>query len=181
MEPDFRLCQRRPWLPQEQDAPQATDLRFPPAFLMLLHQSVGLGQRLEAIVRVAQVVTDFCQQGVKVWDAQYYPGSLPGSDPLMHQGHSRLTLALHGQRPAAQARSPDRPDWKSQLGREHHGSFCLLVRCRYVLAQLIDTSRQTAVPPRPGAGHRAAAPLPVGPAWSLKNHPTQTVTGARCG
>ena len=37
LQPGFRLRLRRPCLPQEQDAPEATDFRFPPAFLLLLH------------------------------------------------------------------------------------------------------------------------------------------------
>jgi 5-methylcytosine-specific restriction endonuclease McrA len=52
---------RRSRLPQEQDTPQANDFRFPAAFLLLLHQGVGLGQRLEAVVRVAQVIRDVRQ------------------------------------------------------------------------------------------------------------------------
>ena len=35
------------------------DFRFPVAFIMLLHQGVRLGQRLEAVRRVAQMGTDF--------------------------------------------------------------------------------------------------------------------------
>src|SRR5262249_22013569 len=42
LQPGFRLCLRCPRLPQEQDAPEAMDFRFPPAFLMLLHKGVGL-------------------------------------------------------------------------------------------------------------------------------------------
>ena len=90
---------RRPRLPQEQDAPEAIDFRFPPAFLLLLHQGVGLGQRLEAVCRVAQVGTDVRQQGAKVWDDQRCPGGPQGSNPLADLGHPRLALALHGQRP----------------------------------------------------------------------------------
>jgi hypothetical protein len=44
------------------------DFRLPPAFLLLLHQGVGLGQRLEAVFRVAQVGSDIRQQGAQVWD-----------------------------------------------------------------------------------------------------------------
>jgi hypothetical protein len=47
LQPGFRLRLRYSRLPQEHDAPQAMDFRLPPAFLMLLHQGVGLGQRLE--------------------------------------------------------------------------------------------------------------------------------------
>ena len=81
------------------------DFRFPEAFLMLLHQGVGLGQRLETVFRVAQVVADFRQQGAQEWDAHRCPGGLKGGDPLTYLGHSRLALALHSQRPPAQARS----------------------------------------------------------------------------
>jgi hypothetical protein len=49
MKAGFRLCRRCPRLPQEQDAPEASDFRFPPAVLPLLHQGVSLGQRLEAV------------------------------------------------------------------------------------------------------------------------------------
>ena len=56
-------CLRRHRLPQEQDAPETMDFRFPPALLMLLHQGMGLDQRLEAVFRVAQVGRDFRQQG----------------------------------------------------------------------------------------------------------------------
>jgi hypothetical protein len=59
LQPGFRLRLRRPHLSQQQDAPEARDFGFPPAFLMPLHQGVGLGQRLEAVCRVPQVVTDF--------------------------------------------------------------------------------------------------------------------------
>src|SRR5262245_4526395 len=67
-QPGFRLRLWRPRLPQEQDTPQATDFRFPVPFLMLLYQGVGLGQRLEAVFRVAQVVMYFRQHGAQVWD-----------------------------------------------------------------------------------------------------------------
>ena len=36
-QPGFRLRLRRPRLLQEQDAPEARDFRYPPAFLMLLY------------------------------------------------------------------------------------------------------------------------------------------------
>ena len=54
LQPGFRLFLRCLRLSQEHDAPQAIDFCFPPAFLMLLHVGVGLGQRLEAVCRVAQ-------------------------------------------------------------------------------------------------------------------------------
>jgi hypothetical protein len=41
------------------------DFHFPHAFLILLHQGVGLGQRLKAVFRVTQMVTDFCQHSAK--------------------------------------------------------------------------------------------------------------------
>ena len=72
---------------------------------MLLHQGVGLGQRLEAVFRVAQVDTDIRQQGAQVWDTQRCPGGPPGGDPLADLGQPRLALALHGQRPPTHARS----------------------------------------------------------------------------
>ena len=61
LHPAFRM--------QKQDTLQATDFRFPPAFLMLLHQGVGLGQRLQALFRVAQMVVNFRQQVAKVRQA----------------------------------------------------------------------------------------------------------------
>jgi hypothetical protein len=76
--PDDRVRLRCLCLPREQDAPEATDFRFPVALLLLLHQGVGLGQRLEAVCRMAQMVTDFRQQGAKVWDVQRCPGGPPG-------------------------------------------------------------------------------------------------------
>src|SRR4029453_19324977 len=71
--PGFPLRQWWPRLPQEHDAPEAMDFRFPPAFLLLLHQGMGLGQRLEAVLRGAQVGTDVRQQGTKVWDVERLP------------------------------------------------------------------------------------------------------------
>src|SRR5262245_51150465 len=118
LQPGFHLRLWRPRLLQEQDAPEATDFRFPPAFLMLLHQGVSLGQRLEAVFRVAQVSRDLRQQGAQVWNPQCCPRGLVGGDPLADLGHPRLTLALHGQRPSTQARSIGRPEGKSLLGRE---------------------------------------------------------------
>src|SRR4029453_2048365 len=70
LQPGFCLRLWRPRLPQEQDAPQATDFRFPVAFLMLLYQGVGLSQRLEAVFRMAEVGTDVCQHSAKVWGGQ---------------------------------------------------------------------------------------------------------------
>jgi hypothetical protein len=61
LKPDFRLRLPCPCLPQEQDAPEASAFRLTPAVLLLLHQGVGLGQRLEAVFYVAQMVTDFSQ------------------------------------------------------------------------------------------------------------------------
>ena len=99
LQPGFCLRLRRPRLPQEQDAPEAVDFRFPVAFLMLLHQGMGLGERLKAVVRVAQVVTDVRQQGTKILDIQRSPGGPPGGDPLADLCHPLLALVLHGQRP----------------------------------------------------------------------------------
>ena len=97
LQPGFRLRLRRPRLPQEQDAPQATDFRFPAAFLMLLHQGVGLGQRLETVFRVAQMVTHLRQYGASVRDEpRCSPGGRQGSDPLADLGHPLLALVLHG-------------------------------------------------------------------------------------
>ena len=141
LQPGFRLRLRRPRLPQEQDAPEAIDFRFPPAFLMLLHQGVGLGQRLEAVFRVAQVGRDVRQHGAKVWDEQRCPGGPLGGDPLAHLGHPLLALALHGQRPPTQARSHGRPEWKALLGRERDGGLCLLVHGWHVPAKLLDEGR----------------------------------------
>jgi hypothetical protein len=68
---------------------------------MLLYQGVGLGQCLEAIFRVAQVVRDFCQYDVKPWDCQRCPSGLVSRYPTVDLYHSLLALALHGQRPPA--------------------------------------------------------------------------------
>ena len=46
----FRLRLRRlPSVAGSKIAAEAIDFRFPPAFLLLLHQGVGLSQRLEAV------------------------------------------------------------------------------------------------------------------------------------
>ena len=143
LQPGFRLRLRRPRLPQEQDAPEAIDFRFPPAFLLLLHQGVGLGQRLEAVFRVAQVGRDLRQQGAKVWDDQRCPGGPQGGDPLADLGHPHLALALHGQRPPPHARSLGHPLGKALLGRERDGGLCVFVYGRHVPAKLIDVGRET--------------------------------------
>ena len=116
--------------------PQASDFRFPPAFLVLLYQCVGLGQRLEAIFCVAQVVSDFCQHGAEVWHAQRSPGGAPSGDPLAHLDDLLLALALHGEGPATQARSPGRPVRKALRDRERDSGLCLLMRGHHVPAQL---------------------------------------------
>src|SRR5882724_958081 len=95
----FCLLLLRYRLPQEQDAPEAVDFRFPPAFLMLLHQGMCLDQRLEAVCRVAQEGTDFRQHGAKVWDEQCCRGGSAGGDPLADLCHPLLALALQCQRP----------------------------------------------------------------------------------
>ena len=94
-EAGFRLLLLRPRLPQEQDAPEARDFCFAPAGLMLLHQGVGLSQRLEAVFRVAQRITHCRQRDETAWDKRPCPGSLRGGDPLAYLGHPRLALALH--------------------------------------------------------------------------------------
>jgi hypothetical protein len=43
LEAGLCLRLRRPRLLQEYDAPEAMNFRFPIAFVMLFHQSVGLG------------------------------------------------------------------------------------------------------------------------------------------
>src|SRR4029453_7641649 len=102
---------------------------------------MGLAQCLEAVVRVAYIVTDFREPGVKAWDAQRCPGSPPGGDPLADLYHPLLTLALHGQRPSTQGRSHGRPLWKALRDRERNGGLCLLVHGRYVPAPLIEVGR----------------------------------------
>ena len=65
-------------------------------------------------------------------------GSPPGSDHLAYLGQPRLTLALHGQCPPAQARSQGRPEWKALLGRERDGALGLFLHDRHVPATLRD-------------------------------------------
>src|SRR2546426_656482 len=100
---------------------------------MLLYQSVGFGQGLEALCRVA---TDVRQQGVKVWDEPSCPGGSPGGAPLEDLGHALLALALQGQRPPMHARSVRYPQWKALLGRECDSSLCGLVHGRHIPAKL---------------------------------------------
>jgi hypothetical protein len=96
----------------------AASLVLPPvAFLMLLHQRVGLGQRLETVCRVAQVGSDVRQHGAHVWDMQRCPGGSLGSNPLTYLCQPLLALALHGQRLPTVARSIGSPEGKSLLTR----------------------------------------------------------------
>lgn len=60
------MSTRRP--PARLHSALVINLSFPPAFLILLHQGVGLGQRLEAVCYDAQVGSDLCQQGAEEWD-----------------------------------------------------------------------------------------------------------------
>jgi len=142
-QPGFHRLLLRYRLLQEQDALEARDFRFPVAFLVLLHQGVGLGQGLEAVCRVAQVARDVRQHGAKVWDIQRYPGGPPGGDPLAYPCHPRLALALHSQRPPTQARSHGHLGWKGLLGRERDGGLCLRMDGRHVPATLRDEGRLT--------------------------------------
>jgi hypothetical protein len=68
LQPGFYLRLRCPHLPQEHDTPQARDFRFPSAFLELLHQSMGLGQRLDPVFGVAQGGRDVREQGTHLRD-----------------------------------------------------------------------------------------------------------------
>ena len=96
LQPGFRFRLGCPRLLQEQGASEATDFGFPPAVLLLLHQGGGLGQRLEAVFRMTQMVTDFRQHGEKVWDIQRCPGDRHGGAPLTDLGHALCAPALHG-------------------------------------------------------------------------------------
>src|SRR5215510_3037454 len=86
---------------------------------------------------------DLRQQGAKVWDGQRCAGGSIGSDPLAHPDHPLLTMALHGQGPSMQARSPGRQEWKSMLGCKRHSSLCLLIYGRHVPAKLRDVGGHT--------------------------------------
>ena len=119
------------------------DFYFPEAVLMSLHQGVGLGQCLEAVCRVAQMVTDLRQYGAIVGNVQGRPGGLAGGDPLAELAQSRLRIALHSQCPATQARSPGCPLGKSLLSRERDRGLGMLVHGRHVPAPLRDQSHQT--------------------------------------
>ena len=95
----------------------------------LLHQGVGLGQGLEAVGGVAQVVSDLRQHGAKVWDVTAAPVArqavIPGA-PVS----SPASPWSCGQRPPTQARSTGFPVWKALRGRERHSGLCLLVHGR---------------------------------------------------
>jgi hypothetical protein len=117
------------------------DFRFPEAFLVLLHQGVGLGQRLEAVCRVPQAGRDVRQQGAHVGDSQRCPGGPHGGEPLAELGQPRLALALQGQHPPTVARSPGRPECKAMRGRERDGGLGVLVHSRHVSAILRDVGR----------------------------------------
>ena len=75
---------------------------------MLFQQGVGLVQRLEAVVRVAQA-TQTSASKVQKYGSQRGPGCPPGGDPLTDLGHALLTLTLHGQRPPAKDSCPGPP------------------------------------------------------------------------
>ena len=110
---------------------------------MLLYQGVGLGQRLEAVFRVAQVGRDVRQHGAQVWDEHRCPGGSVGGDPLAYLGYLLLALALHGQRPPPQDHSLDRPLCKALLGRERDSRLCVRLYVRHVAAKLRDEGRET--------------------------------------
>ena len=103
---------------------------------MLLHQGVGLGQRLEALYRVAQVGSDVGQHSAIIWDEQSGPSGSVGGDPLAYLGHPRLALALYDQSPPTQDRSRGSPEWKALLGRECDGGLCLPVHGWHIPAKL---------------------------------------------
>jgi hypothetical protein len=92
---------------------------------------------------VAQVGRDVRQPGVKVWDRHRCPAGSVGDDPLADLGHSRLVLALHGQRPPTHTRSQGRPVCKSLLGRERDSGLCVLVHSQHVAAKLRDEGGET--------------------------------------
>ena len=93
-----------PLLPQEQDAPQARDFRFPKAFLMLLYQGVGLGQCLKTVFCVAQVGRSLSRSNnVTSWcGSMDFPCVLQAS----HEGDSALFIDGDSQELAA---LPERP------------------------------------------------------------------------
>ena len=62
-----------------------------------------------------------------------------GGDPLADLGSACLVLALHGQRPPMQDRSPGLPEWKALFGRERDSGLCLLVCRRHVPRRICDT------------------------------------------
>jgi hypothetical protein len=66
---------------------------------VLLHQGVGLGQRLEAVVQMAQVGRDVRQHGAQVENEQRCPSGAKGGDALAYLGHRLLVLGLPGERP----------------------------------------------------------------------------------
>src|SRR5512132_2010 len=119
------------------------DFRFPPALLVLLHQRVSVGQRLEALFRVAQLGCDVRQPGAKVWDEHRCPGGPEGGDPLAYLGYLFLALALHRQRPPTQDRSLDRPLCKALLCRERDDSLCVRMYSRHIPAKLRDEGCET--------------------------------------
>ena len=110
---------------------------------MLLHQGMGLGQRLEAVCPCGPGGHRRPPAQCKSMGLQRCPGGPKGGDPLAYLGHALLALALHGQRPPTQARSHGRPLWKALLGRERDSGLCLLVHGRHVPAKLRDEGRLT--------------------------------------
>src|SRR5262249_19108443 len=109
---------------------------FPEAFLMLLHQGVGLDQRLEAVRRVAQVGSGFRQHGVIVWNEHHCPGGLSGGDPLVCLCPSLLALALNGQGPSTEDCPAGHPECKALVVRERNSGLYVLVHSRYIPATL---------------------------------------------
>ena len=102
---------------------------------------MSFGQRLEALFRVAQVGSDFCQPGTKAGDEHRGPDGLPDGEPLVDLDLPRLALTLHGQRPPTQERSPGHPEWKALLSPECDGSPCMLVHGRHVSTKRKDVGR----------------------------------------
>jgi hypothetical protein len=93
-----------------------------------VHHGPRLGQRGRPLVGVSACPIHLRQQPQKIRLEQRRPRGQLGGEPLSHRGQGGLALALHGQGPAMQERTPGQPGLKPLLRCQGRRGRCLLVR-----------------------------------------------------
>ena len=112
---------------QEQDTSETTDFRFPGSVPRVAPPAWGLRQRLEAVCRVAEVISDVRQPKCKSMGRNAAPVARQAAIPWRTWANPSSPWPCIASAQPRKLVPVARPEWEALLRREHDSGLCVLI------------------------------------------------------